>query len=56
MIQQMSTVVVDIRLTVLKFEELSPNARGRLKGLAEQDIDAVSNALRMFTRLQSPPE
>lgn len=42
-----------IRLAVLKFEELCHNTQGRLKRLAEQDIEAVSNALRMYAR---PPE
>lgn len=45
-----------IRLAVLKFDELCHNTRGRLNRLAGQDIEAVSNALRMFNRLQSPPE
>lgn len=37
-----------ISLVVIKFEQLDHTWQGRLKRSAEQDMDAVSNALRMF--------
>jgi len=38
-----------IRLAVIKFEQLDHTPQGRLKRSAEQDMDAVSNVLRVFT-------